>query len=484
VSPNTAFPVHESPQNAITQRILEHPRVTFDVGKDVLVLAMKDELLVRKSIRADTHGSRLNEELSKIARNSGSLGEGTRHSKDRPDTALPDDIEIWHLTDPNDNSIDQARRLLKLTETKDVAALGGHSAVAPAVSPNHICVVSRPFDCCPAGPPLPTPPPPPAVLGAYVQPPQKGPTARVVVIDTGYIETDPPYAALDHRVTAVPGQWLDTSTVPATWRDDPPDVLDADHDGRLDGVAGHGTFIAGIVAHHARQAEITVVGQRHECMPLSDPPDPVDQARLFTTEFAVAHSLLRHAEADVDVVSCGFAFPTLDDRPSIPFASVMQVLSGPEAPRRGVAVVAPAGNERSDRPFWPAALSDVIGVAATNRRGGARAIFSNWGPWADCCARGADVRSTYVDWVGPIEGEPPTEIDNFVGWALWDGTSFSAPKVSAAIAALVAKSGGALLPVDAFQRLISGAGGVVVTPLTDTTLSGFPGVMLPHLHLG
>ena len=82
----------------------------------------------------------------------------------------------------------------------------------------------------------------------------------------------------------------------------------------------------------------------------------------------------------------------------------------------------------------------MIGVASTNRRGNARAWFSNWGDWCDCCTRGEYVYSTFVYWDGPVEGEPLTDIEHFRGWARWDGTSFAAPKVSAAIARLFAES--------------------------------------------
>jgi hypothetical protein len=468
VSPNRLFPLDESPQNPIAQRVLEHPRVTFHVDGDALVVAIKDELLVRASARND----KLDKALEAVARLSGSLG---RESE----IDLPDDVEVWRLTDPDADSIDEARRLRKLAPDERVETHKGPELVVPAVSPNHVCVVAK-YNLCPAGPPNPIPPPPDS--DDFVELPGDGPRAKVVVIDTGYIHTTPPHAALDARVQSVPGQWLDTTVNPAVWRLCPPDTLDADHDGRLDGVAGHGTFIAGIVAHQCRQAEITVVGQRHSVMPLSPSPNPVDESMLFTDEISVAHSLLHHSDADV--VSCGFAFPTLDGHPSIPFTSVMGVLTGPHAPRRGVAVVSPAGNETSAYEYWPAAHPDVIGVASTNRMGNARAWFSNWGPWANCCTRGQDVRSTFIHWLGPVEGEPLTEIENFIGWARWDGTSFAAPKVAAAIAGLVAGSGETLLPVDAYHKLVGGTGGVTVSPLTDMTLSPFPGVTLPHLHLG
>ena len=64
-----------------------------------------------------------------------------------------------------------------------------------------------------------------------------------------------------------------------------------------------------------------------------------------------------------------------------------------------------------------------------------------------------------------------------------DGTSFAAPKVSAAIACLLAAGDEGILPVDAWELLVSGATGVHVTPLTDSFLTPFPGVTLPHLHL-
>jgi subtilisin family serine protease len=256
--------------------------------------------------------------------------------------------------------------------------------------------------------------------------------------------------------------------------------VDTDGDGRLDGIAGHGTFIAGLIANACPQARLTVVGLRNQEIEIEG-TNPNEQSGLYETEAAIARAMLLHS--DTDVIQCGFAFPTLDDYPSLPFAAAMQVLSGDAAPRRGVAVVAPAGNEASPNVYWPAALPDVIGVASTNRRGNARASFSNWGRWCDCCTRGEDVFSTYVNWYGLIDGEPATDIEDFDGWAKWDGTSFAAPKVSAAIASLLVASDEAILPVEAWERLVSGATDVPVTALTDLTLTPFPGVTLPYLHL-
>ena len=474
MSPNTVFPLYERPRNDITERIIEHPRVSHHVQDDVLVLAIKDELLVHSSVRSNA--PQFHDELSRVAELRGSLGADPRPGQ--PD--ILEDIERWSLKDAGEHSVDQARRLRQFARDRRIKLGSGAAAHLPAVTPNHVCTV-MPFDFCPATPPHAVPPPPQAQVRGFIEPIRRGaPRAEVVVIDTGYISADPPHARLDARVRSIPGQWFDTLADQPAWIDSAPDEADADGDGKLDGVAGHGTFVAGIVAHGCRQCRITVVGQRHESMSVTR--HPVDRARLFSTEYEIARSLLVHSDAHV--ILCGFAFPTLDRHPSIAFTSAMEAIRAQAAPRRDVAVVAPAGNEASAQPYWPAAHPDVIGVAASNRRGNGRAWFSNWGSWLDCCTRGESVFSTFIDWSGQMDGAPPTDIEHFQGWATWSGTSFSAPKVAAAIADVYVAQGGRVSPLSAFRQLISGAAGVAVEPLTDPTLPGAYGVALPYLALG
>jgi hypothetical protein len=341
----------------------------------------------------------------------------------------------------------------------------------PAISPNHVAILAATAGGCPAAPPQPAS----RRREPFVEPTTGEPTAKVTVLDSGYIWTDPPHTNLDARVTVVQGQRLDPTT--GTWVPDEPDGLYTDADGQLDGISGHGTFIAGLISHIAPRTRLEVVGLRNQEVEIPD-LDPGTELGLFETEVAIARAMLMRC--DTDVIQCGFAFPTLDDYPSLPFAAVMAQLREPTAPHGGrVAVVAPAGNEQSRRRYWPAALPDVIGVASTNRRGNARGWFSNWGEWCDCCARGEYVYSTFIHWDGPVEGEPLTDIEDFDGWARWDGTSFAAPKVSAEIARLYVEGGGA--PADIANALIAGTAGVPVTPVTDATLSGPPGVTLPYL---
>ncbi len=475
---NQAFPPHMRPENPITERILKDPNIVWDVADDALVVAMKGQLLVSGSIRDAV--KELDVALREVAERVGTLADLQRRERPagddydepwRPAVAperfdLAKNVEIWRLKpDANSNSIEQARRLRALAEPQSAQACCHGRTQPPAVSPNHVAILSADADGCPASPPR------PACARQFIGPSELNEDINVVVLDSGFIMANGAAAELNPRVRSVPGVWLDSTT--GTWEFDPPDGLYTDANGALDEITGHGTFIAGLIARICPEATITVVGLRDQEV-LIAPLDPDEQSFLFSTEAAITYSMRLYC--DTDVIQCGFSFPTLDDYPSIPFTNVMEVLTSDAAPRPGVAVVAPAGNEGSRRRYWPAALPDVIGVAATNRRTKHRARFSNWGKWCNCCARGADVFSTFVTYNGPIEGDPPWDIQDFSGWATWDGTSFAAPQVSAAVACAVAQDG-ALTPVQAWSSLRGAARKFV----TDYSLSGLPGVELPYL---
>jgi subtilisin family serine protease len=138
---------------------------------------------------------------------------------------------------------------------------------------------------------------------------------------------------------------------------------------------------------------------------------------------------LRKDVPGVDVLNLSLSGYTDDDEPPMVIAEALARLAG--LPNHPV-VVAAAGNAGSSRPAYPAALGEVIAVAATTDV--ERAWFSNYGPWVDACAPGVDVISTFfVGFPTPLQGYD--EPDPFKsGWASWSGTSFSAPKVAAAIA--------------------------------------------------
>ena len=99
------------------------------------------------------------------------------------------------------------------------------------------------------------------------------------------------------------------------------------------------------------------------------------------------------------VVNCSFGGYTEDDRAPIALQEALRSLG------RDVVVVAAAGNNDSDRPFWPAAFKRVIAVAAldTTSHRVVPPAFSNYGWWVDVCAPGVDLHSAYVNGVWQLD---------------------------------------------------------------------------------
>ncbi|MEV0384020.1 S8/S53 family peptidase [Nonomuraea sp. NPDC050643] len=165
--------------------------------------------------------------------------------------------------------------------------------------------------------------------------------------------------------------------------------------------AGHGTFIAGLLARRAPGVSLRV----HRVL----------DGDGLTDEATVVRVLHRMREAPPQVLNLSFGGHTFDDRPPPLLGDAIGALGETVA-------VSCAGNTSSDRPFWPAALPFVVGVAAVDVSSQARAPYSGYGTWVDACARGDWLTSSYLD-----SGE-------FGGYAAWSGTSFAAALVAGAIA--------------------------------------------------
>jgi subtilisin family serine protease len=132
----------------------------------------------------------------------------------------------------------------------------------------------------------------------------------------------------------------------------------------------------------------------------------------------------REIEVPIDIVVMSFGAYSPDDAPPPMAYTIGRVL-------KDSLVIASAGNDASCRPYFPAALPNVVGVGALDCAG--RASFSNFGSWVDACAPAVGVVSTFFtdfDDVDPATGGRR----EFRGWASWSGTSFAAPKVAAAVA--------------------------------------------------
>ena len=183
---------------------------------------------------------------------------------------------------------------------------------------------------------------------------------------------------------------------------------------QLGAEAGHGTFIAGLVRRVAPDLVISPYA-------VLDPDGIGDDVWVARALLAVGTRPMA-----VPVINLSLGGYTFDDNPPVVTQAVLD-----ELPRTTV-VVAAAGNDGVDRPWWPAAFKRVVAVAAVDDAGGVVAPtgWSNYGAWVDVCTVGLDLLSTYVDGTYPSGA-------TFAGphpFARWSGTSFAAPLVAAEIA--------------------------------------------------
>ncbi len=246
---------------------------------------------------------------------------------------------------------------------------------------------------------------------------------RIAILDTGYAED--PYGPPDGP-QQVSGD-----------RDDVPDSTEKK--GYLDPVAGHGTFIAGIIEQYVPGCAIeahTVIG------PFGD-----------GDEIEVGDKLLEFAEpgAECPDLLVNLSFGGYSSSGMGALAEAIATLH-----HTGAVIVASAGNDGTSMPMYPAALPFVVAVGALDHEG-APAPFTNYGPWVRACALGVEVVSTFFK---GFEGAHPVQagenVDDFGGWAAWSGTSFAAPRVVAVLAKHMRYTGSSAH--DAVRAVIDTAG--------------------------
>ncbi|MBM3460319.1 MAG: hypothetical protein FJX77_17505 [Armatimonadetes bacterium] len=214
----------------------------------------------------------------------------------------------------------------------------------------------------------------------------------VAVLDTG----------ISHRHAALASQLLPgwNFTEGNANTDDAPQSRDTSGNGRPDEAAGHGTFVAGLVARLAPQARLLPVKIL----------DSDGVGTLWSAVQGIRFAVSRGAR----VINLSFGLPQETDL-------LREAIR--EAKRKGAVVVTSAGNHNSDRPQYPAAHAETLAVGAVDleRR---KAAFSNYGDNVDVVAPGVDVVSTF--WDGR--------------YAIWSGTSFSAAIVSGQVALVLSRN--------------------------------------------
>jgi subtilisin family serine protease len=319
-------------------------------------------------------------------------------------------LELPPLPDEGDG--EEARqdrergRALRLFDRFDREGLNDDELV---VTPDHWLHLSRgAARLCPAIEPRPTdrdgPWPP---LGD----PDLGAGVHVRVVDSGW-HAD---AAVSPSLAA---GWLSGGLVDG----------DPENNGQhLRPYAGHGTFIAGVIRCLAPAADVYVERFRVRSHAMRE-SDMLPQLR---------EALFREPRPHLINLSAGCV--TRNDQPLMGFERFWERhLEG-----ENTMLVTAAGNDATDREFWPAATEWAWGVGSLNRNGTV-SKFSNFGKNADIYAVGhrlvnAYPTGTYTCRETPNKGE---ERHFTTGLAQWSGTSFAAPVVVGMIAAELSRGGG------------------------------------------
>ena len=248
------------------------------------------------------------------------------------------------------------------------------------------------------------------------QPPSNPNEFWIAIVDTGF--------AADRDVDGVnilpANTILGGVDVSGDWTDEP----DEPGDGYLDPVAGHGTFIAGIIEQtspghhlHVEQVlssygdgdEVEIAETLHTLANLNNPPNIVNLS--FSGYSQLGMTTLAGAVSAIQAV--------------------------------GTIVVASAGNDATCLPTYPASLPGVISVGAIDDDGDP-AEFTNYGPWVRASAPGVGRVSTFFTFDGSEQplmagGNDP---DDFPSGAMWSGTSFAAPYVAAKLAEMMDSQSG------------------------------------------
>lgn len=296
-------------------------------------------------------------------------------------------------------------------EVDVTAVCRGLDSLRPGVAMPMGVVHITPTGTCPATEAVPT-------SGRPVPPPTTDQTAgtgvSVVVIDTGRrhdVERQHP--------------WLHLPDITG----DLEDHNDVGH------YRGHGTFVCGVVRSMAPQTTIDVNGVL------------ITLGAVVEADLAV--ELWKAATNDrPQVVSMSAGTTARDGYPPIALAVAVEKLTS-----EGILLVAAAGNDGTEEPFYPAAFSvadprldrpandHVVSVGAVDTSEHL-ATFSNHG-WPVVYAVGCDVGNAYPRGRYQYQEIPlaPGWADFPQGMATWSGTSFSTPLVSGMVAAQMTKAG-------------------------------------------
>ena len=266
---------------------------------------------------------------------------------------------------------------------------------------------------------------------------------KIALIDTGADCTHPDFMNVGGSSTnsALGGQFLWSSSmaiVPTTISNPPCAWLD-DH--------GHGTHVAGILAAATNNSQgVASLGY----------PFQVIVYRAVGSDGLgidsnIASAITSATDAGASVISLSFG--------ASGYSQTIQTALN-YAWQRNVAVVAAAGNNSANVPFFPAGGAHVLGVAATDSTN-QRASFSNFGPIIGIAAPGDLIYSTAPTYTGTTLG--------FQNYTRLSGTSMATPHVSA-LAGLLSLSTSGIAADAVIQRVQQSANSSIVNGGWDQNL--------------
>ncbi|MBO3748431.1 S8/S53 family peptidase [Streptosporangiaceae bacterium NEAU-GS5] len=362
--------------------------------------------------------------------------------------------------DGDDWGVDEALEL-----TRDARRADGKAMLTR----NHIVSIAN-VNCCPADEPVPAALPllPAAPVGSFTA----DRTVDVLVVDTGLVIDFP----LHPWMTDV------TPVEPA------PKIMFEPGDPFLKQYVGHGTFIASLIKTVAPNATVRVSG-----------------ALAGIKAGALPEHTL--AEALADLVRDGW--PDIISLSAGTLVQDQYGLAGLETFVRRLAeektlLVAAAGNNGSDQPFWPAAYAadpdlgrGVASVGALRHNEAKDACFTSYGDWVKVYAPGERLVAAFTgspdnpvpyryqhstfyqcqflhgsdayatcscqqpEHLGVLSGAAVAGQTTFTGLATWSGTSFSTPIVAAMVVDWMQRHDEAE-PRKAFHDLMATAGTALV----------------------
>ena len=239
---------------------------------------------------------------------------------------------------------------------------------------------------------------------------------KVSVVDTGWHT-----AAADNSETP----WLDDDTYEI--QGDEETVVQAD----IGSYVGHGTFVAGVIRCLAPKVRLEIEGVLKYA------------GAVYESDIAAE---LNEAMTDIEdlpqLISISAGCYTRNNAGLLAF----ELLSRAHRMGReddGPLVIAAAGNENTNRPFYPAAYDWVVAVGAVDETL-RTPTFTNYGRWVDVWAHGTRLVNAFPvgTYIAKEPGPTQGEVRSFTGMAQWTGTSFATPVVTGAIAACMSEHPG------------------------------------------